>query len=402
MRQHVGLSVVLCYAAFVLVGVSAAVSGVLLPAQIGDYQVSRATIGLAFFTSAAGFFVASLSTGGLIHRFGVRVTLAVGGGSYVLAGFYLASRPPLAAFLLAQLVTGYATGILESALNAYLAELPDATRRLNRLHAFFGVGALTGPVLAAWLLGFARWTAVWLVLAVAAVPLTAGFLLAYPGRRPEAPRGPATADEPAPAEGSLLAAALRQPGVLLGATMLAVYVGVELSVGNWGFSYLVQARGLASQLAGYSISGYWLGLTLGRFLISPAATRIGMSTASMMYACLAGTVATVTLAWVLPAAGLASVALLLLGFFLGPIFPTTIATVPLLTPARLRPTAIGILNAASVVGGAGLPWLAGALAQRTGIWAILPFTLVLALLQFAVWRPLANRLPMAAGRRAVR
>jgi fucose permease len=191
MRQHVGLSVVLCYAAFVLVGVSAAVSGVLLPAQISDYQVSRATIGLAFFTSAAGFFVASLSTGGLIHRFGVRVTLAVGGGSYVLAGLYLASRPPFAAFLLAQLVTGYATGILESALNTYLAELPDATRRLNRLHAFFGVGALTGPVLAAWLLGFAPWTAVWLVLAVAAVPLTASFLLTFPGqtrRRPTSPR----------------------------------------------------------------------------------------------------------------------------------------------------------------------------------------------------------------------
>ena len=402
MRQHVGLPVVLSYAAFVLVGVTAAVSGVLLPAQIGDYQVSRATIGFAFFTSAAGFFVASLSTGGLIHRFGVRVTLAAGGGSYVLAGFYLASRPPFAAFLLAQLVTGYATGILESALNSYLAELPDATRRLNRLHAFFGAGALIGPVLAAWLLGFAPWTAVWLVLAVAAVLLTASFLLAFPGRPPEVRPDPAAPHQSGPAEGSLLAAALRQPGVLLGATMLAVYVGVDLSVGNWGFSYLVQARGLDSQLAGYSISGYWLGLTLGRFLISPAATRIGMSTASMMYACLAGTVATVTLAWVLPAAGLASVALLLLGFFLGPIFPTTIATVPLLTPARLRATAIGIMNAASVVGGAGLPWLAGAIAQRTGIWAILPFTLVLALLQFVVWRPLANRLPMAAGRRGVR
>jgi hypothetical protein len=35
-----------------------------------------------------------------------------------------------------------------------------------------------------------------------------------------------------------LVAALRDLGVLCGAAMLLVYVGLELGVGNWGFSYL--------------------------------------------------------------------------------------------------------------------------------------------------------------------
>lgn len=52
--------------------------------------------------------------------------------------------------------------------------------------------------------------------------------------------------------------------VQLGAAMLALYVDLELSVGNWGFSYLVQTRALPHSLAGYTVSGYWLGLTLGR------------------------------------------------------------------------------------------------------------------------------------------
>jgi fucose permease len=171
--------------------------------------------------------------------------------------------------------------------------------------------------------------------------------------------------------------------------MLAVYVGLEVSVGNWAFSYLVQARALPASLAGYTVSGYWLGLTLGRFLISPVAARVGATTVGLMYACLAGVTAAAALAWLLPSAP-ACVALGLLGCFLGPVFPTTMAIAPSLTPARLVPAAIGIMNAVSVIGGAALPWLAGAIAQDAGMRVLLPFALALA--QFAVWRPIAVRL----------
>ena len=174
--------------------------------------------------------------------------------------------------------------------------------------------------------------------------------------------------------------------------MLTVYVGLELGVGSWSFSYLVQARALSGSLAGYSVSGYWLGLTLGRFLISPVAARIGMTAAGMIYACLAGVAAAVTLAWLSPVATGATVALMLLGFFLGPIFPTTMAIAPRLAEARLVPTAIGVMNAASVVGGAALPWLAGVITQSGGIRMLLPFALTLAVLQFAAWWPLARRI----------
>jgi fucose permease len=162
------------------------VSGVLLPSQMASYGVDGTTIGITFFAGSVGYFLAGMGTGALISRLGIRGALAAGGGAYALAGLYVASRPPFAAFLSAQLVAGFGTGVLESGLNVHLTALPGATTLLNRLHAFFGVGALLGPLFAAWILGFAPWTVVWLVLALASAVLAAAFLLAFPGlgRRP--------------------------------------------------------------------------------------------------------------------------------------------------------------------------------------------------------------------------
>jgi fucose permease len=77
------------------------------------------------------------------------------------------------------------------------------------------------------------------------------------------------------------------------------------------------------------------------------------------------------------------------------------AAAPRLAPPGLAPTAIGVMNAASVVGGAALPWLAGTIAQNTGIWTLLPFTLTLGLLQIVVWRPLARRIRASSPSTAV-
>ncbi|MGI5150619.1 MFS transporter [Plantactinospora sp. CA-294935] len=411
--------VLLAYAAFVLVGLSAGVGGVLLPAQIDDYGVDKATIGITFFTFSAGFLLAGITTGGLIDRLGTRAALAVGGGAFVLASLYTALRPPFLALVAVQVVAGYGIGVLESVLNAHLSELTGATTLLNRLHAFFGVGALLAPALAAWMLRALPWTLVWLVLALAGLPLVVGFLLAYPKRRGPDDGGPTADGAPAvsgpavggpppdrvgvtvrPGNGGLLVAALRQPAVVLAAVFLAVYVGLEISVGNWGFSLLVGGYDQSEVLAGYAVSGYWLGLTAGRFLISPLATRAGLTPAATSAGCLVGVTVSAVLAWAVPVAAVAGVALVLLGFFLGPLFPTAMAMVPRLTASRLVPTAIGVLNGVSVIGGAVFPWLAGAIAQGVGVWTLLPFAVVLAVGQLAIWWRLARQVAAAdrAGR----
>lgn len=393
LRRDLWAPVALSYACFILIGVAAGVGGVLLPAQIDDYGLDKATVGTQFFGFSAGFMLAGSTAGLLIHKFGIRAALAVGGGAFVLAGLYAGMRPPFLAFVAVQIVSGYGTGILESVLNAYLTDLPGATTLLNRLHAFFGVGALLGPLLATWMLTSLPWTAVWLVLALACLPLMVGFHLTLPARRVSVPE---PGQEPAEHSGNgLLTAVSRQPAVLLGSVFLAVYVGLELSMGNWGFTFLVDDRGQGALLAGYTVSGYWLGLALGRFLISPVATRLGMTATGMTFVCLAGITFSTTLAWLAPGVVVSSVSFVLLGFWLGPIFPTTMAVAPRLTVARLVPTAIGLLNGVSVVGGAVFPWMAGAIAQGIGAWTLPPFALALALLQLVIWWLVTTRMAPA-------
>jgi MFS family permease len=177
MRQPRRAPVALAYAAFVLVGVNAGVNGVLLAAQMDDYAVSRATLGLTFFASSAGFVLAGVTAGALVHRFGTRIAVATGGGVYVFGALYAGTRPAFVAFVVLQIACGYAVGVLESVLNAYLSALPNATTLLNRLHGFFGIGALLGPPLATWIVASASWPTVMLLLGAATVPLTAGFLI---------------------------------------------------------------------------------------------------------------------------------------------------------------------------------------------------------------------------------
>ncbi len=399
-------SVRVAYLLFVLVGLSAGVNGVLLLAQMDDYGVGRATIGLTFFTFSAGFVLSGATAGPLIHRWGTRAALLGGGLVFVAAALVMSTRPPFIAFVLVQVVAGYGTGLLESILNAHLAAMPGSTTLLNRLHAFFGVGAFLGPMAAAAMLRVTDWPVVILALALVSVPMLVAVRLSYPdrGRDPLVVAQPeSTSDTHARDEGSgirLLPAVLRQPAVLLGALMLSVYVGLEIGVGNWGPGYLVEARSASVFVAGGIVSAYWLGLTIGRFVLSPVATRFGLTKIGLAYVCLYGVAAASVVTWLVPVTGVAAVGLVLLGFFLGPIFPTTMAVAPDLTSARLAPTAIGVMNAGSVVGGSALPWLAGALGQGIGVWTLLPFTLLLALVQLVVWwRMVARMEPAAAATR---
>jgi len=394
-------SVLVAYALFILVGLATGAPTVLIVAQMDDYGVGPAAIGLMFFTFSAGFVLAGATAGPLIHRWGTRLALLVGAAAFTAAGLAVALRPAFWVFIAVQVVAGYGGGLIESILNAHLAAMPRSTTLLNRLHAFFGVGAFIAPASANWLLGHTTWPMVVLAITLVGLPMFVAVWFTYPTRAtdPLAPAGSVGASgdpgEPGPRtedkEPGLLAAVLREPAVLLGALLLTVYVGLEIAVGNWGFNFLIQGREAADTAASLTMSGYWLGLTAGRFVLSPLATRLGLTKVGLLYLSMFGVAGAIVVSWIAPTAGLAAPGFVLLGFFLGPIFPTIMAVAPDLTSARLAPTAIGVINAGSVVGGAGLPWLAGALGQGLGVWTLLPFALALAAVQLLVlWRMTAR------------
>lgn len=383
--------IALAYAGFILIGLTGGISGVVLPAQISYYGVDKATIGLTFITFSAGYVSSGAAAGWLIHRLGMRATLMTAMSVLFAATVLTGVRPPFVLLVALQVIYGFGVGAVDTTLNAYLAGLPNAPTLLNFLHACYGLGALVGPIAAAALLTHVSWNVIFLLIAGLCVPLGVAFRRAYPRQR-TAPDVAAAADaaRPATAPRPLLSMVLRQRGIWLGAVFLCLYVGIEITFGNWGYSFLTEERGQDEIAAGWVISGLWLGLTIGRFLLGGAARRlgpVGLTTLS-----LTGIAASILWVWVLPGAVLASVGLVALGVFLGPVFPTLIALVQRLTSAHLVPTAVGVLVGVSVIGGALLPWLAGAIAQRAGLGALMPYALLLAALLGVCWWRLIPRL----------
>jgi fucose permease len=379
--------IVLAFAGFVLIGLNAGASGVLIPSQQTDYGINKVTIGLMFLSFSAGYVLSGLANGTLITRLGVRGHLTLGTGVFVITALVIGLHPPFAALVVVNVVAGLGCGILDAGFNAFASTLPGAQALLNYLHAFFGVGALLGPLIASrMLLWKFPWQDVYLVLAVVGVPILVGCLIFLPSRVPPAPVPANLTRSDAP-----LARVLRHPSVWIAAVFLCLYVGVEVSVGNWGYTFLTQGRHQGASLAGTVVSGYWLGLTLGRFLINLIASRVGMTLTAMMYYCLAGLLVFTILVWVGPGSLVAASGFWLIGFVLGPIFPTTVVVMPRLVPERLVPTAIGLLVGVSVAGGAVFPYIAGALLQGIGIDSLMPYLLVLGVLQLVGWWLISRR-----------
>jgi fucose permease len=296
-------------------------------------------------------------------------------------------QPPYPVLVLCTVAHGFGGGTLESTLNAYLAALPRRVVLLNILHACYGLGALVGPVLAANLFTHGQsWGTVYLIYAAASLPLLIGYAIVYPRELPA--EAPDPDETPTPVFGT----ALRHPAVLLSGLFLAVYVGLEISIGNWMYSFLTEARGNGALLAGWVVSAFWMGFTLGRFVLSALAERFGVGAAALAWGCLGASFCAALLVWLVPGVVSASICLVLLGFALGPIYPLTVAVVPQLVTGRLVPTAIGLLVGASVLGGALFPWIAGTLAEGVGLGVLLPFALVLSAFLLANWWRLSLRL----------
>lgn len=386
----------LAFFGFALVGLSGGATGVLLPSLSAFYHVGDAVIGLLFVVSSLGYFLSSLGIGLLMEWIGLGWLLVLGAASMLLGLLTFGLEPPFVVLLLTRLLVGFGAGIIETGLNVYVTALPRHTTLLNYLHAFYGAGALVGPLLASTMLALAwGWNSVYFLMGGLCFPLVLGCCILFDSFRSEQPIHEAREGQ-SPVRENVLNATLKLPVVWLAALFLLIYVGVEVSLGNWSYSFLLAARHQGTVQAGWIVSGYWLGLTLGRFLLQSLAERMGVGTKALMYACLIGIVIGLLLIWFVPFGITAAIGFCFIGFSVAPIYPLTVAIAPTLVPVRFAPSAIGVLVSVSIIGLALFPWVAGILAQALGIWTLLPYTLALTLALFGFWYYLA-RLSQSVG-----
>ena len=378
----------LAFFGFALIGAQSGAIGVLIPDIGSFYHVSNAVIGVIFFVSSFGYFISAFASGLLLERLGVRTFMLVGMLLFFAGTFLFGIKPPFAVLLVTRLLIGLGIAMIETGFNAYVVALPGHTTRLNTLHAFYGAGALVGPlVAAAFLATFWGWSGVYLLWTLLGIPLMLGIAAFYSRQTPISSEQ--SSDEPIleeKREGNILLKAIKLPVVWWASAFLLIYVGVEVSLGNWSYTLLVDWQHQQTWLASLIVSGYWLGLTLGRFTLTNIAERLHIDTVGLIYLCMGGTIAGVLLIWLFPATLVAALGFLLIGFCLGPIYPTTVAVLPRLVARSLVSSAIGLLVSISIVGLAIFPWLAGILSEGIGIWSLLPYTIALTALMILCWR----------------
>jgi fucose permease len=162
-----------------------------------------------------------------------------------------------------------------------------------------------------------------------------------------------------------------------------LYVGSEVSAGWWAAKYLQQSTGMDEARSAEWVSLFWAMLTLGRVIAVVAGMRVSaehLLTASVCTACAAS-----ALLWVgHGSAPVSVIALAVMGFGYGPIYPTGVAVLTRRFPhaAGTATSRMGILAAA---GGAVLPWAQGlVLAHWTTIDSA-RLTLLIAVAMVGAW-----------------
>ena len=337
------------------IGLIAGAAGPALPGIREAFQVSLGQLGLLQVTGASGYMLAAFIAGILADRIGTRAVL-LGGVLAVVGGiaWFTATGSWITA-IVASTVFGCGVGVLDGVINTLVNEHSGDARGadLNLTHGFFGIGAVGAPMLGGVLLSIGlKWPAVY---AAGFVATLATGVLAW---RLRLDRAHLTREAPP----SL--AVLGTPVLGLLALILALYVGVELTVGNWAFTHLKTTYAAADAVAGAATALYWGGIMVGRFAMGTIGARISPHRLILANAL----VAAIALAAALlaPTLALAVVALAVLGVAIANIFPAVIAIAGEAYP-HARGTVTGALIATGGIGGAIFPWLTGVVAERTGL-----------------------------------
>ena len=162
---------------------------------------------------------------------------------------------------------------------------------------------------------------------------------------------------------------LNRPTVL-GSFFIFAYQGAEVSISGWVISFLVKYRSGNLDRVGYVTSGFWGGITLGRFLLTHFAHRIGER--NFIFVVTAAALLLEVLVWFVPSIPGDSVAVAFSGLALGPIYPCASYVLGRLIPRQMHVSSFSFIASIGSSGGALAPFLTGLSAQQVGTFVLHP------------------------------
>ena len=366
--------VILAYIAFIALGMPDGLGGVAWPSIRSGFSVPLDSLGFLIIASTIGYVSSSFLSGTLTAKIGVGplLTLSCFLTGSALVGYTLV--PSWWMMVILGVVTGLGAGGIDAGLNTY-ATLHFGEGLMQWLHASYGLGVTLGPIIMTTVLSAgASWRLGYRIVSGFQFVLTLAFLLTINLWNNHNPSETKPEKETPDIPQASLGEALRKPEVWLSGFLFFLYVGCEISLSSWTYSFLTEARGISTQTAGFFTSGFWAMFTVGRLVAGFITHRIGGKKIifSGITLALLGTI----LLWWNPFELANLIAVVLIGLAIAPIFPALMSGTSQRVGEAFTSNTIGFQMALTGLGGAAIPSLIGVIAKNTSL-EIVPVCLII-------------------------
>ena len=333
-----------CFLSFFVFGFTDNLKGPTLPAMLAELHVSYGTVGNIFFGEYLGFLIATLITGILADRFGLKIVILLAG---VFLGIGVSGYSTFqSAILLSSslFVIGLGLGALELGPNAIIISLYHERKGLflNLMSVLHGLGSLVAPLFAGLLLSMSiSWRVIyrWDLLLIALFVIIFIFL-----RFPKA-------EEKTQLDFRHIPQIAFKGQLPWFYTAITFYVAAEIGIASWLVTFLQQIRGASVASSTQALALFFFMLMVGRLIGGFFVHRIGylrsilFMSAGGIICIIAGLYGPKEIFFLLP----------LTGFFLSVIFPTITAAVSD-THTENANTILGVLFTFAGLGGVVGPW----------------------------------------------
>jgi fucose permease len=323
-----------------------------------EFSLGQTMMGVLVAAQFSAITAAPLLFGHIADKIGKRKILLFFMPVFAVGCIFTALSGSVVLFIAGIFLTGIGYSVCECIGSSALSDsFPGKeSRYLNLMQSSFSLGAVVSPVLLGWLLstGFFSWRIIFYFAAAGYAALYPLMLLSRCGKV-EVPAG--TEKKP------VLVVLLQSPLLIILFCAIATYVAAETSVAYFADSFFVMEYG-NTVLGAYAVSGFWLAMTLSRFVFA----WLGMKSRTMTFFGFALTALLFVLLLILRHEVPLFVIFISLGAAMGPVWPMIVGIGTSSYPG-ISGMAASILMVGSGMGGALAPVLIGAVAEASGLYA---------------------------------
>lgn len=350
----------IAFVAFISLGLPDGLLGVAWPSMRANFGIPLDSMATLLASSVTGYLISSMLSGGLVRRLGIGRLLALSCALTATALFGYTVIPQWWMVIGLGMIGGFGAGAIDAGINNFIAH--RYRHMLYLLHAMFGIGTTLGPLIMTTALNVSTWRAGYIIVGIFQIGLAAVFF--WTADRWEADDDPVTEVTEAVPHARLVET-IRRPWVWLSIVLFLVYTGIEVSFGQWSYTYFTEGRGVTENIAGLFVGFYWGAFTMGRIL-SSLIVRVIPEKRYLRLSFLGAIVGGALIAFS-PIVELSLAGLPLVGFSLAPIFPALIGSTDSRVGKRHAANTIGFQIGAASLGGAVVAGIAGAMAQAFGL-----------------------------------